>query len=541
VPALFLGAALVMAACSAESGVSVQPAPDGSAAADPIEPDRGPDDTGPGATDPDPTDPDPADPDDPDRTERDGTEPGETDPAGGAGAAPIPAEPPAGDPDGIGDPLFPGAGSPGIDVQRYDLQLDYDPETGELAGAVTITFEALTDLETFSLDLKGMDVTAVDVDGRPATLDRDDAELRITPARTIDAGDDAEARVEYHGVPEPVPDSSLPVDLGWIATDDGSYVLNEPDAARTWFPCSDHPADKAAYTYEITVPDGLEVVTNGTLVATDDLDGPTTTWTFDNPEPMATYLVQIAIGELDIIVRDGVGGAEHRSAVPAGTVEGTEAYLEMADAVIDWFDDQLGPHPFDRYGLLIADAEPGLALETQNIPIFSKQDLPPLEDGEEPGYWEHLLISHELAHQWFGNAVSPARWEDLWLNEGFATYAQWLWLDHAGQSSLDDEARRARVLVGDVRAMFGTTDQPRADTLFSPVVYEGGAVVLHALRLEVGDDTFFEILRTWVTENRGTSVTTEQFVAHASDVAGTDLAGFFTTWLTSTNLPPYPG
>jgi aminopeptidase N len=439
----------------------------------------------------------------------------------------------------VGDPITPGAGNPGFDIQHYDLDLTYDPSSDRLDGLVTIRAEATDDLERFTLDLVGMEVAAVDVDGAAAAHERSDLELRVVPAEPIDAGDTFEVTVTYGGVTEDRDDGPFSdIDLGWIDTDIGSHVLNQPDGARQWFPSSDHPSDKATFDFLITVPEGYAVVTNGRAAGTRAIGG-VVVWHFVNPEQMATYLVQIAIGPLDIVERE-VGRLDHRSAVPSGMVEEMTPYLDLADEVVPFFEPYFGPYPFDRYGLLITDSAPGLALETQTLPIFSSADLHPLGGGDEPDSIAHLLISHELAHMWYGDDVSPMRWADLWLSEGFATYGQWMWLDHVDLLSLEEEAELARRQMPELRDDFGATDDPRPATLFSPTVYEGGAVVLHALRRELGDATFFGLLQDWAAQNAGSSVTTDDFVATASDAAGRDLDEFFATWLGEGDLPEYP-
>jgi aminopeptidase N len=442
------------------------------------------------------------------------------------------------DADGVGDPFTPGAGNPGFDVQHYDLELTYDPDTAQLDGVVTVEALATDELDRFTLDLVGMDVERVEVDGTVAEFDRTRREIEITPAETVGDGTRFATTVTYGGVTEDKPDSPFgDISLGWIDTDVGAHVLNQPDGARQWFPGSDHPSDKATYSFRITVPEGYDVVTNGRATGTLPVDGDVE-WSFENPEQMATYLVQVGIGDLDVVER-AAGRLSHRSAVPAGTADEMEPYLTLADDVVRFFEPLFGPYPFDRYGLLVTDSASGLALETQTLPIFSSDDLPPLPEGGKPAQIAELLVAHELGHMWFGDAVTPARWEDLWLNEGPATYAQWLWLDEAGHLSLDTEAEFARSQMPDLRDEFGATDEPRPATLFSPTVYEGGAVVLHALRGELGDAAFFELLANWVADNNGESVTTDDFVDAASEAAGRDLSSFFETWLGEGDLPPY--
>ncbi len=499
--ALALG--LVLAACSTPPEIQVRP----------IEPS----DTAAPATTTEPTEPtDPTEP--PDTTE--------------------PPEP--GSSDDIGDPITPGAGNPGFDVQHYLLDLAYDPAQARLDAVVTVEAEATADLDAFTLDFADMDVTAVEVGGAEAEHEHGDLELHITPAEPIERGDEFVVTVTYGGEsPDKLEGPFGGISLGWIDTGEGAHVLNQPDGARQWLPSSDHPSDKATFSFRVTVPKGLTVVTNGRATGTVP-EGEAVEWRSENPEPMATYLVQIAVGRFDVVERE-VGDLLHRSAVPEGTISGMAPYLDLADELIPFFESYFGPYPFDRYGLLVTDSSPGLALETQTLPIFSSGDLPPLAEGGAPDPIAHLFVSHELAHMWYGDQVSPDRWEDLWLNEGFATYGHWLWLDDAGFTPLEEEARLARQQMPELREAFGATDEPRAESLFSPTVYEGGAVVLHALRGELGDDVFFGLLQKWVVDNAGASVTTDDFVAAASDAAGRDLTRFFDVWLGEGELPPYPG
>jgi aminopeptidase N len=243
---------------------------------------------------------------------------------------------------------------------------------------------------------------------------------------------------------------------------------------------------------------------------------------------MATYLIQVLTGDYELV--DGVGpnGLPLLSAVLRKDRATMQPFLDTIGDQIDFFDGYFGPFPLDRYGIAIGDSMPGLAMETMERSQFSREDF----SSGRLDFPQQLLLSHELAHQWFGDAVSPARWTDVWLNESFATYGEWMWLDHLGLQTLDEAANSA--LAG---RQPGSTATPSAAEMFGYNSYDGGAVILQALRKTIGDDLFFTLLRRWVADNTGTSRTTDDFVSLANEVAGQDLTKFFSTWLYADILP----
>jgi aminopeptidase N len=436
-----------------------------------------------------------------------------------------------GDANGIGDVLFPSLGNPGIDVQHYDVILDYQPATAALVGKVHLDIVMTADRAAFSLDSDGPKVSSVTIDGAPVTFTEAGPELLITPTAALSRAQRIAVDIDYTLSPQPVP-SAAGQRVGWFHTAGGSYVLNEPEGAHTWLPSDDHPSDKATFRFEISVPAGLTAVANGAMI--EHTSTPTAeTWVWQEDRPTATYLVQLLTGDYELI--DGVGpnGLPLLSAVLRADRTKMQPYVDSITPQIDYFDEFFGPYPLDRYGIAITDSYPGLAMETLGRSLFSRDDFAT----GRLDFLQQLLLSHELAHQWFGDAVSPARWTDVWLNESFATYAQWMWLDHLGLLPLQQSADAA--LAG---RRVGSTASPSADSLFGFDSYDGGAVILHALRTTIGDDLFFSLLRRWVADNNGQSRTTEQFVGLASEVAGRDLTEFFDTWL-FTDTPPdkFPG
>lgn len=432
--------------------------------------------------------------------------------------------------DGVGDSLFPALGNPGIDVVHYDVDLAFDPEEDLLTGTVGIDLLLTEDREALTLDATAPVVSAVAVNGVPADFTADSPELRITLPEPGRAGDAVRLEIRYSVATEPVGASNLD-DIGWLNTEHGSYVLNEPDDARSWLPSNDHPSDKATYTFTIAVPAGVTAVANGALIGHRS-EADTEVWVWQEDRPMATYLTQVLTGQYEVVETSGPDGLPLVSVVLRDDLALMQPFIDATPEMIGFFQQYFGDYPLDRYGIAITDSFSGLAMETQERSLFSRDDF----SGGKLGELQQQLLSHELAHQWFGDAVSPARWQDIWLNESFATYGEWMWSDHIGMSDLNHRA--AEELQFRVP---GSSANPAADDLFGSNSYGGGAVVLHALRLTIGDTLFFELLTRWVADNNGESRTTQDFVTLASEVAGESLADFFDAWLYADTPPTeYP-
>jgi aminopeptidase N len=253
------------------------------------------------------------------------------------------------------------------------------------------------------------------------------------------------------------------------------------------------------------------------------------TYRFEPRDPMASYLVTINIGEFEVVEEEGPNGLPIRSYVPPDL--GLPAGFSRTADMIAYFSDVFGPYPFETYGVVIVDRFEA-ALENQTLSVFGRY-LATFADAE-------IVAAHELAHQWFGDSVTPARWEDIWLNEGFATYAEWLWVEHTA----GPEAARAQIrgAWGEMRrGGWAPPGEPSPDDLFDGSVYLGGGLVLNALRNEIGDQAFFETLRIYVDRYSYSNATTGDFIAVAEEVAGRDLDELFELWLYSPTVPDLPG
>jgi len=434
---------------------------------------------------------------------------------------------------GIGDPYFPELGNPGYDAQNYLISLDVDLESGEISATTTIEAVAMEDLSSFSLDFQGFEIDRLTVDGSEADYSREDRELIITPGTPLQAGDEFTVEVAYHGVPEPAYFNALDFKMGWLqGTSKAINVLSEPDGASSWYPVNDHPLDKATYRFEITVPQPWVVAATGTLLGTESA-GDKVRYIFEMNQPMASYLASVNVDHYVLQESMGPDGVEIRNYIPDDVDPALTRNLDKLPEMIAYFSDLFGPYPFDAYGVLICDEtvtpcqDGSLSLEAQSLSIHSPSEYMVSEP----------VLAHELAHQWFGDSVSLERWQDIWLKEGLATYSAWLW-ESRGQTleSLTAWAEtQKQVLIPDSKI-----GQPPPDELYDWESYDGGAMVIHALRLQVGDEVFFDILRTYLERYRYGNAGTEEFIAVAEEVSGQELSAFFDSWLMQPELPDFP-
>ncbi|MFJ6705574.1 MULTISPECIES: M1 family metallopeptidase [unclassified Streptomyces] len=425
---------------------------------------------------------------------------------------------------GAGDPYFPLSGNGGYHVGHYDLTLRYDTSSHHLDGKAVLTARATQKLTRFDLDLSGLKVTRVTVDGRTARFTRSGQELAVTPSRALAKGRPFQVTVTYGGTPKQVTDPDGSPD-GWIRTDDGAFVAGEPQGAMTWFPANSHPKDKSSYDFTITVPKGRTAVANGVLLG-QHTSGARTTFRWRQSEPMAAYLATATVGTFKVqqyTTRDGI---KVYNAVDPREASGSAAVLKKLPSVLEWESKLFGPYPFRSAGAIVDHApNVGYALETQGRPIYDS--APDLD-----------TLVHENAHQWFGDSVSLTAWKDIWLNEGFATYAEWLYEEqHGGDSAQKTfDALYAKPASNDLWA-YPPADPGSGANIFGTPVYARGAMALHELRKAVGDTVFFRILRVWAGEHRYGHGTTAEFVKLAQGQSGKDLTSLFQTWLYKKGKP----
>jgi aminopeptidase N len=441
-----------------------------------------------------------------------------------------------------GDPFFPDQmGNGGYDVQHYSLELDYSPATQVLDGSAEIRLVATQNLEQFNLDLRDwFGVSRVTVDGVPAAyFQEDEQELVISPRPRLRTGTTHTVEVDYRGVPQTVvdPDDSFE---GWVKNPDGAFVVNEPQGSPGWFPCNDDPNDKATYDFNILVPAGNVAIGNGRLISS-VTKGRKTHWRWREDSPMSTYLTTATNGDFDLTIDTGPNGLPIYNAIDSkGDSAATDGFSAMQKTtaaqrfaaqpqIISVLTDLWGPYPFSSAGAVIDRGHVGYALESQTKPMY---------DGV-PGL---STVVHELAHQWFGDSVTLSVWPDIWLNEGFARFSEWMYNERTGGPTAQQQFEAPGnygLAATDARWQIPPRAIPGPANLFSPsfVMYNRGAMTLQALRVKIGDATFFPMMRAWYAENRNGNVTTEDFIALAEREHGQQLDDFFDVWLYTPGKP----
>jgi aminopeptidase len=428
------------------------------------------------------------------------------------------------------DPYLPGHGSRAWSVTHYDLELEYKVAGNRLDARARLGVVAAAEVTRISLDLARLRVSKVTADGRRVTRFRHHGgKLHVMFDAPLQQGDSVLVTVDYSGSPQPT--RGQWGDVGWEELTDGVIVAGQPDGAPSWFPCNDRPNDKASYRLTVSAESAYLVVANGRLVDK-QVGGSRTTWIYDQPQPMSTYLATVQIGRY-------VEWSARGSAVPVAIVappsrrRAAEHDLGRQVQMLQVFQQLFGPYPFAGYTAVVTDDDLEIPLEAQGLSIFGANHV----DGQSGS---ERLVAHELAHQWFGNSLTVDRWQDIWLHEGFACYAEWLWAERADGRPAGAAAREAWERLAGLPQDLLLGD-PGPELMFDDRLYKRGALLLHALRVSVGDDCFFDLLRGWTAAHRHGSVNTEMFMAHVAERAGAPAADALVAWLDELALPAFPG
>jgi len=427
-----------------------------------------------------------------------------------------------------GDSYVPTSGNGGYSVIRYDLDLDYRVASNRLAGTATITATALERLERFSLDLTGLSADKVSIGRERAKFSQHHRKLRVVPATPIAAGAEFTVTVRYVGSPGPL--RGAWGEIGFEELTEGVLVASQPNGASTWFPCNDHPANKATFRIAILTDSPYRVIANGRLVS-HTVKASRTKWVFESEQPMATYLATLQLGYYKGIEMPARPVLQ-RAFLPDDLTENFDHDFAGQTAMIETFERLFGPYPFDEYTVVVTDDELEIPLEAQGMSIFGRNHV----DGSDGS---NRLIAHELAHSWFGNSLTVESWQHIWLHEGFACYAEWLWSENSG-------GRTAQQLAEHYWLQLHGLDQdvvlgdPGSQLMFDDRVYKRGALTLHSLRLLLGDTVFFGMLRDWTSDNSHRTVETEQFIAHAASYSERPVEELLRLWLFALPLPKLP-
>ncbi|MDT7736664.1 MAG: hypothetical protein QOK09_33 [Mycobacterium sp.] len=426
------------------------------------------------------------------------------------------------------DPYLPKNGNLGYRVSRYELDLEYKVAINRLSGSVTITAVTLTELEQFALDLsEAMTVSKVSVNGkRAAHFACRDRKLRIRLSSKLASGSTMSIVVHYRGSPRPL--RSLWGDVGFEELTNGALVAGQPNGAASWFPCDDHPNAKASYRIQISTDNPYRVIANGKL-ASRRVRAAQTGWTYEQPEPTSTYLVTLQIGMYEM-TRLTETPVPIQAALPGRLRGNFDHDFARQPEMMELFVELFGPYPLaNGYTVVVTDDALEIPVEAQGISIFGANHCDGSRDSER-------LIAHELAHQWFGNSVTARQWRDIWLHEGFASYAEWLWSEHSGGPSADELARHHHEQLRKAPQDLLLAD-PGPRDMFDDRVYKRGALTLHALRRRLGDEKFFALLKDWTTRYRHASVVTDDFTGLAADYCDESLAQLWDVWLYSRDVP----
>ncbi|MFK4761786.1 M1 family metallopeptidase [Microbacterium sp. ZW T5_45] len=426
------------------------------------------------------------------------------------------------------DPYTPHSGDARIRVEHYDLDLDYKLSTNRLTATAVLDVRIEQETSAFSLDLVGLRAKKVRIEGRTRTnFSQTDRKVKIALGSPMPAGDVIRVAIDYAGAPQPR--RTRWGSLGWEELEDGLLIASQPTGAATWFPCNDVPFDKATYTMTVTTDPDYTVV--GSVPPVRSVVKGRGVWTFDIPVPTATYLMTLQIGRYTE-ERMPLGEVAGRLFYPRALAARVHADFDGLARMMTVFEEAFGAYPFGEYTVVITPDELEIPLEAQAMAIFGANHI----DGE---HGLERLVAHELAHQWFGNSVGLRRWQDIWLNEGFACYAEWIWSEASGGASAHATALAHHERIAGLEQSLVIAD-PGAETMFDDRVYTRGALALHALRLTIGDARFFELLRTWTSARAYASATTADFVSLASSVGGVALDALFGSWLYDLALPPLP-
>lgn len=424
----------------------------------------------------------------------------------------------------IGDPYAPELGNSGYDVQHYAIRVAASLESSYLTADVTIDAVATLDaLPEISLDFVGFKISSLKLNDEAVRYRRMYSKLVIYPVQPLAAGEAFTLRIAYQGLPVSNGSNYAVGDLTGVqfVPDKNLYVTTEPDGSRYWFPCNDHPRDKATLQVELTVPQGLTGVSNGVLIETSrGVPAPTLPegtgdrFVWQHDFPTATYLVTFAIGDYQLIEMTTASGVPVRSYIFPDQVKKYQALEGKLDEMTVWMADLLTPYPFESLGFVTV-LDMGYCMETQTMIMVDVDRLT-----------EHCMV-HELAHMWFGDAVSLNSWAELWRKEGIATYLDTLWEYRDKPAGFTSEM--VKLTINRDRSGFALNNLPK-DSMYGWDAYQKGSLLIHNLEQKVGEDAFYAGLRQYLNQFNGSDASDGQFIEVMENASGMQLDDFFADW-----------
>ncbi len=420
-----------------------------------------------------------------------------------------------------------------IDVLHYEIALELTDASDAITATTTIqVMMRQDDVERMWLDFAGMSVDELSSGGveRPFAV-RDDR-LSFQLDRPYQRGEIATVRVRYHGE---CGDSGLLVRKNRFGRR-VYFAENWPDKAHHWFPSVDHPSDKAAVDFAITAPAKYDVVCNGRLVETSSLlDGrKLTRWS--ESEPIPTYCMVVGAAEFSIAhAGSGAGVPLEFYAFPEDAPAAARKFAR-SNLMLLYFTELVGPYPFEKLAQVESTTSIG-GMENSSVIFYTESIFQNEQPGESP-------VPHEVAHQWFGDSVTPADWDHLWLSEGFATYFNALFYEHleGGGAMKRLMALSSEAVKKYHRERPGPVIDPSIRDIskkLNALNYDKGAWILHMLRAVLGDDVFFRGIRRYYGLHSGGTALTGDFQRVMESESGKSLRGFFTQWLFHPGWPDY--
>jgi aminopeptidase N len=427
------------------------------------------------------------------------------------------------------DTVYPYVGDPDVDALLYQLDLSWDPSHETLGATETLLFRATTTSSSFRLDLEDqLAVGHVWLDGKAVPFDHVAKNLFVKAP--VVANTHYTLQLTYSGVPEPV---KAPTDrpdfntTGWTTMPNGTaWTMQEPFGAYTWYAVNDQPSDKAFYDITIHAPSPMVGVANGKLESRSTKNGITTThWSL--PEPSASYLVTISVNRFEEATDTGPHGLPITYWVPADQPR-LLAKLRYAPKAIAYLEGLLGRYPFPTLGVLVVAGNS--AMETQSTITL----------GDNRYALSHDVLVHELAHQWYGDEVTPNDWSDLWMNEGMVTYlAEGNWTATHGPQTLTGILSRWAGFARELRARFGPPARYHPGSFAEGNAYYIPALMWDTIRQRLGDHEFWSLVRRWPASHRFTSQSRHTLAAWWSRQSGQDLTPLFHAWLLGSREPPW--